>query len=316
MAKLFLRPQLLLNGTIAQLAILEEVQLVLSSTDYTGVSTTKVFSGEDVKLEHGRETVIEFRVPERLVNLQYTLRAKVKNLSQGKTLTVSAGDTLKLNQIEQTDKTEQLLLARVGGEYLVSLLGKTGEALPERAVQFSVKHKDFREAYNVPLETDANGFVRLGKLAGIDRITATSPEGVQENWTLLEDRHTQSQERHGQVAEPVEIALMTDQAKPVREELSLLEIRGGTFYADHFDKLSLEDRILSASKLPGGDYDLLLKSTGQRIRIKLHRRPTRREITSWANIANWRSKIPPRCKFPRWRSAKKHSPSNWKTRAN
>ncbi len=269
LAKLLIRPQLLVNGTIAPLKLLENVHLELVSTDHAGVSTTKVFSGEDLKLQHDQDTVIEFRVPDRLSKLQFTLKAQVKNLSQGKTQDLAAGDQVALNQIDETDKTEQLLLARVSGVYLVSLLGKTGEALPERAVLFSLKHKDFREALPVPLETDAQGFVRLGALQGIEHITATSPENVQQSWQLIEDQHTQSQERNGQAGQPIEIAFMTDQPKPSRDELSLLELRGGTFYADRFDKLSLENGILSAKDLPRGDYDLLLKTSGQHIRIKL-----------------------------------------------
>ncbi len=269
LAKLLIRPQLLVDGTIAPLKLLENAHLELVSTDHAGVSTTKVFSGEDLKLEHGEDTVIEFRVPDRLAKLQFALKAQVKNLSQGKTQDLAAGDQVTLNQIDETDKTEQLLLARVNGEYLVSLLGKTGEALPERAVQFSLKHKDFRQPLPVSLETDVRGFVRLGSLPGIDHVTATSPENVQQAWTLIEDQHTHPQERNGQAGQAIEIALMTAQPKPSRDELSLLELRGGTFYADHFEKLSLENGILSAKDLPRGDYDLLLKPTGEHVRLKL-----------------------------------------------
>lgn len=269
MVKLLLRPQLLLNGTTVPLDVLENVQFRLTSTEYTGVSTTKVFSGEDVKLKYDEETVIEFRVPDRLTNLEYTLTAEVKNLSQGKDVTLSAGDSIKLNQIDKTEKTEQLLLAHVGGEYLLSLLGKTGEALPDRAVQFAIKHKDFRQPLPISLETDPQGFIRLGQLAGIDHVTVTSPQGVQEKWELTQDRHTHPRYRHGQVGRPVEIAFMTDEEKPVRDQVSFLELRGGTFYADYFDKLSLKNGILTATDLPRGDFDLLLKPSGQKIHLRV-----------------------------------------------
>ncbi|MCA9070290.1 MAG: hypothetical protein KDA84_15255, partial [Planctomycetaceae bacterium] len=269
MVKLLLRPQLLLNSTTVPLEVLENVQFRLTSTDYTGVSTTKVFSGDEVKLKHDEETVIEFRVPDRLTNLQYALTAQVKNLSQGKTITLSAGDAVQLNQIDKTEKTEQLMIAHVGGEYLVSLLGKTGEALPDRAVRFAIKHKDFRQPLNISLETDPQGFIRLGQLAGIQHLTATSPHGVQEKWDLIEDRHTHPRYRHGQVGRPLEIALMTDEPKPIREQLSFLELRAGTFYADHFDKLSLKNGILTATGLPRGDYNLLLKASGEKIHLRV-----------------------------------------------
>ena len=39
-------------------------------------------------------------------------------------------------------------------------------------------------------------------------------------------------------------------AKPERDELSLLEVRGDNFVADRFDALSLSDGLLTISKLP------------------------------------------------------------------
>ena len=40
--------------------------------------------------------------------------------------------------------------------YYVDLFGRTGEPLSDRPVQFQIKHRDFKEIVNVPLETAEN----------------------------------------------------------------------------------------------------------------------------------------------------------------
>jgi hypothetical protein len=46
-------------------------------------------------------------------------------------------------------------------------------------------------------------------------------------------------------------------------------MRGETFYADRFDKLSIKDGMVEAAGLAAGDYELLLKELGQRIRVRV-----------------------------------------------
>src|SRR5207247_8317789 len=54
-----------------------------------------------------------------------------------------------------------------------------------------------------------------------------------------------------------------------RDEVSLLELRGEIYVADRFENLSVKNGLLVADKLPAGDYDLLLKTTGARIRLRV-----------------------------------------------
>ncbi|MCA9154156.1 MAG: hypothetical protein KDA38_05190, partial [Planctomycetales bacterium] len=60
--------------------------------------------------------------------------------------------------------------------------------------------------------------------------------------------------------------------------VSFLELRGDTFIADRFDALSIDGGILRVAELPPGDYDLLLKRSGARMRIRL---------TDGAKLDNW-----------------------------
>ncbi|MEO8498055.1 MAG: hypothetical protein ABI614_23565, partial [Planctomycetota bacterium] len=140
---------------------------------------------------------------------------------------------------------------------------------PDRAVQLSVKHRDFTEAVSVSLQTDRGGRIRLGELADVANLTATSPEGTSHTWPLDHDRHSYYRTVHGVAGASLEMPYMGSSDEPTRGELSLLEVRGGTYLADRFKALSIHDGMLRVDGLPRGDYDLLFKQAGQRIRLRL-----------------------------------------------
>ena len=79
-AQLIVRPRLTVNGTPVSLKMLEDVRLVITSTDLDGVASTKEVA--DFKLFDDRETVYEFQVPQRLARFEFMLKAKMQNQSQ------------------------------------------------------------------------------------------------------------------------------------------------------------------------------------------------------------------------------------------
>ena len=95
-----------------------------------------------------------------------------------------------MNGIDVTDKIEDLHLARFGTDYTIELLGRSGEAKPDRPVQLSFKHREFKTEVPATLKTDAQGRVKLGPLTDIVTVTASGPEGTSHKWTLSTDAHT------------------------------------------------------------------------------------------------------------------------------
>jgi hypothetical protein len=261
------RAGLYVNGTPVSLAGLEDVRLTIASVDHDGVTSTKEV--EDFKLFEDRESVYEFQTPARLSQLTFTLQARIRNRSQNQNVDLQSSETITLNQIDKTERVEDLHFAKIDGEYVLDLRGKTGEAKPDRAVQLSIKHRDFTEAVSVSLQTNGSGRIRLGELADIASITATSPEGTSHTWALDHDRHSYYRTVHGVAGALIELPYMGPGDAPTRGELSLLEVRGGTFLADRFKALSIRNGMLRVRGLPRGDYDLLFKRTGRRIRLRL-----------------------------------------------
>lgn len=259
------RPALLLNGVPVTLSVLEEIRLTIVSQDLDGVSTTKEIS--PFPLFEDRESTFEFHVPPRLASLTVTLRAKVQNLSQNKKVDLSASTAVAVNSIDKSDRVEDLFLAKIDGKYVLELLGKTGEPKADRAVRLQLKHRDFRQPVLVTLKSDETGRVQLGALPDITALTAIGPEETNHTWTLSHDRHSFYQSVHGLVGEPVVIPYMGTELD--RSQVSLLELRNGTFFADRFGKLSLKDGLLIAKELAAGDYDLWLKQPDRRISLRV-----------------------------------------------
>ncbi len=268
-AEVVIRPGLFLNGTPSSLKLLEDVKLTISSTDLDGIASSQELP--KFELFEDRETTHKFQVPPRLAALSFTLTAKVKQLSTGgQKVDLSASESFTLNEIDRTEKIEDLHLLKNATGYVLELRGKTGESRASRPVSFSLKHRDFKHAVNVVLKTNPAGRITLGELADIVSLTASGPEGTAHTWTLRHDAQTYAQTLHGVVGEPITVPFLPRQANGnLRTELSLLEVRNEIYVADRFEHASVKNGLVVIEKLPAGDYELLLKSTGNRLRLRV-----------------------------------------------
>lgn len=266
-AQLLIRPRLFLNGTSVTNKVLEEPRLTIISTDLDGVATTKEV--RDLKLLEDRELVHDLQVPQRMANIRFIFTAKTQVQSRNEKTTLSAEQTFAINEIDRTEKTEDLHFARINGEYVLDLLGKSGESKADRAIHFVFKLRDFTQPVNVSLQTDARGRIKLGALGGVAAVTATGPQGMSHAWTIRADEHTYSQTVNAAAGETITLPYMGTAEKPQREELSLLELRGDLPSVDRFDNIAIEKGLLHISKLEPGDYSLFIKPSGTAVRIRI-----------------------------------------------
>lgn len=266
-AQVIVRPSLKLNGIPVSLELLEEGGLSILAIDHDGVPILQEIP--NVKVSEDREGTHEFQVPGRLASLEFVLHAKVKKASDGKPVDVSARHRVSINGIDQTDKIEDLHLARFGDEYVIELRGRTGEAKPDRGVQLVLKHRDFVQPLQLTLKTNPQGRVKLGALTDIVSVTATGPENVGRTWPIRQDSHSYAATYHGRVGETLVVPYLGQATEPKRDELSLLELRGDSYVADRFASLKIVNAFVQVSGLPAGDYELRLKSLGQVMRMRI-----------------------------------------------
>ena len=266
-APIFIRPGLKLNGEPVSVKLLEEVRVRITSTEHDGVPSSVAVP--NFKLFEDRESIHEVRVPPRLSKLEVTLSAKVKNLSTGKTVDLIAAQAFAVSEFARTDKIEDLHLAKFGPNYVIELLGRTGEAKPDRPVRLSIKQRDFKEPVTVTLKTDPKGRVYLGALIDVTSVTATNPDNTAHTWNLLTDRHTYRQLMHAKAGEVIVVPHLGAAGKPSRDEYGLFEVRGDMIRADKFSALAIENGMVELRGLAPGDYDLYLKRSGEKVRVRV-----------------------------------------------
>lgn len=266
-ARVVVRPVLTVDGAPVALSLLERPALVIQSTDRDGVPSSKEVGG--VTLTAERELVYEFQVPDGLAELRFTLRGKVQSLSQNVKVDLADSVAYSLNRIDATDKVEDLHMSRTGAGYVLYLLGKNGEAKPDRAIALTLKHRHFCQTVDATVQTDAEGRVDLGALEDVAWIRAGGPEGTAHTWQLGADRHTYPSAVHGRAGEAIAVPYMGKARAASPAAFSLLELRGESFIADRQKALVLTDGFVEARGLPAGSYSLLLKESGTAIRLEV-----------------------------------------------
>jgi hypothetical protein len=271
-ATLLVRPQLSLTGQPVSLKLLKEVELSIVSTDLDGVKSTQKVP--DFKIFEDRESTYEFRAPQRLQAIAFRLTAKVKNISQDKEEDLSASRSFALNGIDSTEIVENPYLLRADGKYVLEMRGRNGETLADRPVNLSFKHRDFRQQVHVSLKTDAAGRVDLGELNDIEGIFARdqrrdSVAGAYQTWQPVKDAHNMPGVLQGKAGQKLVVAYTGQADKPLRSEMSLLEVRDGAFTADWFKAMSIRDGFIEIDDLPAGDYSLRLKYANKDIAVHL-----------------------------------------------
>jgi len=269
-AKLLVRPTLLVQGRPASLSLLEDPVLEIRAVDHDGVASTQEV--RNPALEEGEETVHEFLVPERLASLVVRLRGRVRNVSRNETIDVATeARVFEANAIDATQETVSPLLSRTDRGYLLRMLGKNGEPAVGRVVTLRFRHADFLVPVDVSLETDAAGTIELGALEGIESLEARNTIAASSPWRLAPELRTWPAVLHGREGETLRLPAPAGVDGADRADISLLEVRGGVFFRDRFDRVAVREGFYELGDLPAGDYDLWLKRPDVRVTVRVAR---------------------------------------------
>ncbi|OYW77115.1 MAG: hypothetical protein B7Z37_05575 [Verrucomicrobia bacterium 12-59-8] len=278
-ATLAVRTALMMGEVHLAQELLTETKLTITSTTHDGISTTREV--KDLKLSAGSDLTHTLTVPERLASLTVTFSAKVDVVSAGGTKKdLTASHTWTLNGIDKTDAVNDGHLSTFDGQRIFELLGKNGEPIADQQVIFTFKHREFSRTQIVPLRTDAQGRVALGKLASIESIAAKIPNGRQTLWPLEEADNTLSTTIHAKEGELIQVPFSS--GRDLMASL-LLEMRAGTFTADRTGNIDPTLRgqqgFLAIRDLKPGDYSLRIPHSDQLITIKVTQGET---LGGWA----------------------------------
>jgi len=261
-ARLLVRPQLRLADRAVSLALLSEPVLTLIATDQDGLATPQEVRG--LALADEREFVHEFRVPERLVRLQASLRGSVRDLAGEPVVLQTPTRTFEVNGIDATAQTGGAMLLPTPGGYVLELRGKNGEPKAGQPCQLALFHRDYREPVAATLQTDATGRIELGPLPGIDSVGVQLPSGFAGSFPLPRARCTLPTLLHGRAGEVLRLPYQGQATTASRAEFALLGQE-----RDEFSRLALADGFLELRDLAPGDYDLRLHQLDQRITVRV-----------------------------------------------
>ena len=215
----------------------------------------------------------------------------------------SGGRAGVFDQRNRSDrKTEDLHFARVGDNYVIDLLGKTGEA--EAGSAGAVHAEDARfHAAGVRVAGDRRqGRSESWAAAGRVTVTATIRRACRTAWAILHDDHTYPSTIQGEADAPVEVPYMGDKAKPDRAELSLVGIaRRAVRRRSVREHLASRTACCRSKNFRRAIIRCCSKTAGRQIRIRL----TEGERRGAYVMGNYRKlevrNTTGRCKCGRWK---------------
>lgn len=262
-----LRPRLMINDMAADIALLQEATLVISTIDNEGVPAVKEVS--DFKLFNDRESTFEFTVPEKLVNISFSLKGKVENLSRNRKDELSSGQSFSLNAISAAANTEAIMTRFSAGKYQALVLGRSGEAVADRPLNLEFKNKHFKRTLVTSLQTDKNGKIDLGELPDIEWVKLSTSDC--ENVTLYpaKNRYSWPDLLTATPEESLQIPFFAGDDLRIEEIACFYEVRNGSYYRDMRDKLKIQTGMLEIAGLEAGDYELFLNEAEKTIEIKV-----------------------------------------------
>jgi len=263
-AKVLIRPSLkIVGGNPVPVSILESPKLVVTATDLDGIATKKVIDG--LKLSEAVETVCEFVVPPRLSSVSLELSADLKVVSENRSQRMTAVRSYQFNGIDKSDTIEDVHLLPTESGYFLEILGKNGERRSGHPVRIKVLKSEFKNPVIADLQSDADGLVGLGTLAGVVELTVENRgSSKQKTWALGTQDQTYVRTMNVRVGEEVELPAPAEVTKADRNFISLLEIRRNSFVKDWFDLVKVKNGLIRIADLPRGDYELRLTYPRQR----------------------------------------------------
>jgi hypothetical protein len=263
-AKLVVRPQLQLSGHPVSLKLLQDPLLSLVATDLDGFETLQEV--RDLQLVDGRELVHEITVPERLASLRVGLRGKLKDLAGQDVQLASDPDTFPVNGIDATAATSGVLLLRTTQGFALEVRGKDGEPKVGQTCQLALAHRDYRDAVEAALQTDAQGRIDLGNLPDVESVQVRTTSGFVGTFRLRDAQCRLPEVLHGMAGDTLRVPYQGTSAAPTRAEFSLLGNE-----RDEFARLTIADGFLELHDLSPGDYELTLHAAGTSIPVRITR---------------------------------------------
>lgn len=265
------------NGFEVDPSLVKAAKLTLTLIDNDGTESVRT---TELGALAGDAVVHSFRVPDRFAALRAAMTGTVRNGTTGKDDEVSAETEIAgPGASEVAGAIEQVFLRRSSDGYRLELRGLNGEPLPARVVNVSFRHRVFKNNIDFTLQTDDAGAIKLGKLADIVSLTAKATDT--RTWNISEDSVCNLpgalNAAEGETFRIPASGLFTGAwpgADKLESRVSLLAVNArGETTRDCISNVKAENGVLEIAGLPAGDYELSLRGTAERRRLRVTKAP-------------------------------------------
>jgi len=252
-AQVVISPKLYINDKLCPISKLEDVTLKITTNDADGTESTK--SVPKFELFADKDSTYEFNVPDGLRSITFQLTSSVTRTSDGAKQGFNKSSSFVINKIDGNAKTQDHILARDATGYVLEVIGRSGEPIPNEVVSVTLKSRFFSNYLTYSVQTDSFGKVQLGQLKDISSVT------TQYTWNLPKNWHSYPKVISAAEGEDVIVPFNDIYGCGLSvKSVSLLE-KGASGYVvrNCFDKIRLEDGYLKIKDLTQGKYSLCLK---------------------------------------------------------
>jgi hypothetical protein len=245
--------ELLVSGVRVPLALLQQPSWELVLTDRQGAVTQRTMP---LTLDDTSCAVLEWPLGEDIAKVAIQVRGRVEMISEQRSIDVAATLATDLATMNGGPYVDSLYLASTDKGYVLSALGKSGEPKPRQRIPLWFVHRWARTQCVVSLDTDDQGRIDLGRLAGVESLQATAV-GIQHGWHLV--ARGAAATVHALAGETIYVPPpMGISAEDLLRHASLVELRSGQPAMHAIQALQLAGRNLAVLGLAAGEYQLRL----------------------------------------------------------
>ena len=188
--KVLCKPQLILNETLLDSELLQNCKVKVQMDIKENDITFPVFREfENILIDKEKDIIFELEAMDRLVNLKFIFEAEVLNNKTKKNEKLSFEQSYNIETKTEKIKIIKFYLRKIDNKYLLSLLGKNGEAIKNQLVTIDFEHILISKISQT-LITNQNGEIYLNELININSFQVSTNylnKTIDQNFFLPKD---------------------------------------------------------------------------------------------------------------------------------
>lgn len=252
MANFILNPKFMINGKLAKLNKLNNIEGRITSTNIKGISTIKNYRG--LQLSYDKDLVLKFLMPKMIKSLNIELFAELQVEGEEKPRKFSTKDKVTLSTLSGVqDIAMPYLVNSKDHGYAIKMCGKNGEMVPGRNLEIKISRNYSTKKVTRNITTAKNKYIVLGKLAGALQISVKAD--ISNNlysWNIAQDFQGLHIQKDYSICQG-ESLVLPEGPLGVKYKLLNYDINGG-IVRDFSKEIQLNDGQILIENLKLGDY--------------------------------------------------------------